>query len=184
MGLKLIITVAADSLSPHGTGSLGGSVLNEKLDMITSNFLWLSIIVCHICWRMTWFKMVRRSSRNVGAPRASTFTLGCKIFYSKIRTIWWRYQVETLSTLRAICEGNSPVTGEFPSQRPVTRSFDFFYLRLNKRLSKQSWSWWFETPSHPLWRHSNEHNQSWWMCIRTWISYRSVFWMAIGSTEQ
>ena len=35
--------------------------------------------------------------------------------------------------------GNSPVTGEFPSHRPVTRSFDiFFALRLNKRLSKQS----------------------------------------------
>ena len=25
---------------------------------------------------------------------------------------------------------------------------------LNKRLSKQSWGWWFETPSHSLWRHS------------------------------
>ena len=36
--------------------------------------------------------------------------------------------------------------GEFPTQRPVTRSFDiFFYLRLNKRLSKQPWGWWFET---------------------------------------
>ena len=34
--------------------------------------------------------------------------------------------------------------GEFPTQRPVTRSFDvFFDLRLNKRLSKQSWGWWF-----------------------------------------
>ena len=32
----------------------------------------------------------------------------------------------------------------------------FFYLRLNKRLSKQSWGWWFETASHPLWRHYNE----------------------------
>ena len=52
--------------------------------------------------------------------------------------------------------GNSPVTGEFPAQRPVTRSFDvFFDLRLNKRLSKQSCDWWFETPSRPLWRHSN-----------------------------
>ena len=30
-------------------------------------------------------------------------------------------------------------TGEFPTRRPVTRSFDvFFDLRLNKRLSKQS----------------------------------------------
>ena len=46
--------------------------------------------------------------------------------------------------------------GEFPTQRPVTRSFDvFFDLRLNKRLSKQSWRWWFETPSWSLWRHRN-----------------------------
>ena len=46
--------------------------------------------------------------------------------------------------------------GEFPAQRPVTRSFDvFFDLRLNKRLSKQWWGWWFETLSHPLWRHRN-----------------------------
>ena len=46
--------------------------------------------------------------------------------------------------------------GEFPAQRPVTRSFDvFFDLDLNKRLSKQSWGWWFETPSWSLWRHCN-----------------------------
>ena len=53
--------------------------------------------------------------------------------------------------------GNSLVPGEFPTQRPVTRSFDvFFVLRLNKRLSKQSWGWLFETLSRPLWRHRNE----------------------------
>ena len=52
--------------------------------------------------------------------------------------------------------GNSPVTGEFPSHRPVTRSFDvFFDLRLNKGLSKQSRHRWFETPSLSLWRHCN-----------------------------
>ena len=46
--------------------------------------------------------------------------------------------------------------GEFPTQRPVTRSFDvLFDLSLNKRLSKQSWGWWFETQSCPLWRHCN-----------------------------
>ena len=62
-----------------------------------------------------------------------------------------------ISALLAICVGNSPVPGEFPAQRPVTRSFDvFFHLPPNKRLSKQSWGWWFETPSGPLWRHSNE----------------------------
>ena len=64
--------------------------------------------------------------------------------------------METFSVLLALCAGNSPVTGEFPSQRPVTRSFGvFFDLRLNKRLSKHSWGWWFETPSRPLWRHCN-----------------------------
>ena len=46
--------------------------------------------------------------------------------------------------------------GEFPTQRPVTWSFDvFFDLRLNKRLSKQQWGWWFETPSWSLWRQCN-----------------------------
>ena len=53
---------------------------------------------------------------------------------------WWRYQMGTFSALLAFCAGNSPVTDEFPAQRPVTRSFDvFFDLRLNKRLSKQLW---------------------------------------------
>ena len=51
---------------------------------------------------------------------------------------WWRHQIKTFSALLAICAGNSPVTGESPTQRPVVRSFDvFFDLRLNERLSKQ-----------------------------------------------
>ena len=70
---------------------------------------------------------------------------------------WWRYQMEILSASLTICAGNSPVTGEFPAQRPVTRSFDvFFNLRLNKRLRKHSRGWWFETQSQPLWRHCND----------------------------
>ena len=69
---------------------------------------------------------------------------------------WWRHEMETFSSLLAICAGNSPVPGEFPAQRPVTRSFDVFIdLRLNKRLSKQSWGWWFQMPLRPLWRHRN-----------------------------
>ena len=64
--------------------------------------------------------------------------------------------MDTFSALLAICAGNSPVPGEFPTQRPVTRSFDIFFdLRLNKWLSKQSWGWWFETPSHQVWHHRN-----------------------------
>ena len=70
---------------------------------------------------------------------------------------WCRHQMETFSALLAICAGNSPVPGEFPTQRPVTRSFDvYFDLRPDKRLSRQSWGWWFETLSHSLWRHRND----------------------------
>ena len=51
---------------------------------------------------------------------------------------------------------NNGDAGDFPSQRPVTRSFDvFFDLHLNKKLSKQSIRWWFETLLRPLWRHCN-----------------------------
>ena len=55
--------------------------------------------------------------------------------------------------------------GEFPAQRPVMPSFVFFDLRLNKRLSRQPWGWWCETPSWWLWRQGNDcyvfdgHNQ-------------------------
>ena len=69
---------------------------------------------------------------------------------------WWGQQMKIFFALLAICAGNSPVLGEFPAQRPVTRSFDvFFDRRLNKWLRKQSWGWWFETLSRPLWRHCN-----------------------------
>ena len=72
-------------------------------------------------------------------------TLNEKIFFP-----WWRHQMETFSALLAICAGNSPVPGEFPAERPVTRSFDvFFDMSPKKGLRKQSWCWWFETLSCP-----------------------------------
>ena len=62
--------------------------------------------------------------------------------------------------------------GDFPAQRLVTRSFDvFFDLRLNKQLSKQSYGWWFETLSRPLWHHCNgfgtflKPSPSTWLCV-------------------
>ena len=71
-------------------------------------------------------------------------------------TSWWRHQMESISALLDLCVGNSSVTGEFPSQMPVTRSFDvFFDLRLKIRLSKQSLRRLFETPSRSSSRHCN-----------------------------
>ena len=84
-------------------------------------------------------------------------SVGQVLISYECNTSWWRHQMETFSALLALCAGNSPVIGEFPLQRPVTRSFDvFFDLPLNKQLSKQSWSWWFETPSCSLWCHCND----------------------------
>ena len=69
---------------------------------------------------------------------------------------WWRHKMETFSVLLALSAENSPVNGEFPSQSPVTRSFDvFFDLLLNKRLNKQSRRLWFEIPSRSWWRRFN-----------------------------
>ena len=106
----------------------------------------------------------------------------------KLLFSWWRHQMETFSALLDLCAGNSPVTGEFPSQRPVTRSLDIFFdLHLNKRLSKQSWGWWIETPSRSLWRHCNVQLSSWqgshkWsrtrQCHKTYVNWylpRSTF---------
>ena len=83
--------------------------------------------------------------------------------------------METFSALLALCGRNSPVTGESPSQRPVTRSFDvFFDLRLNKRLSKQWRRRWFETPLRSLWRYCH-----------SWLKMRNIDrpWPSISSSE-
>ena len=62
--------------------------------------------------------------------------------------------MEAFSAILAFCAGNSPVTGEFPEQRPVTQSFDvFFDLGPSQQLSKQLRRRIFETPSRSLWRH-------------------------------
>ena len=68
-----------------------------------------------------------------------------KVVSFRGRSPWWRHQMETFPALPVLCTGNSPVTSEFPSQRPVTPRFDVsLHQRLNKRLNKQSWGWWFQ----------------------------------------
>ena len=85
--------------------------------------------------------------------------------------------------------GNPPVSGGFPSQRPVTRSFDvFFDLRMNKRLSSQSRCQWFETPSRSLWRHCNGlmlcvfyHRPLFHKSVPVWLPRRPLYpqWVAV-----
>ena len=94
-------------------------------------------------WKYRWIK---------SPHEVCTLHVYFTLFGQKRVKSWWRRQMGAFSALLALC-----VTGEFPSQKPVTRSFDvFFDLRLNKRLSKQSWGWWYQTPSRSLWRHCND----------------------------
>ena len=103
----------------------------------------------------------RSALSNILVTRASisqnTWLMKNELYVLVHGVLWWCHQMETFSALLALCVGKSPITGEFPTQRPVTWSFDvFFDLRPNKQLSKHSRFWWFETPSRSLWRHSNE----------------------------
>ena len=89
----------------------------------------------------TWFKVFEKNVDsahdclwNTCAFKYITVTLTVLLhnLYRNKQYAWWRHQMETCSALLAISAGNSPVSGEFPAQRPVTRSFDvFFDLRLN-----------------------------------------------------
>ena len=94
------------------------------------------------------------------------------------RKIRWSYSVS--DNRHHLCQ---PVTGEFPSQRPVTRSFDvFFDMPLNKRLSKQSRRRWFETLLSPLWRNRNALdscvNRNMFLSVSLTIShYRFRWWL-------
>ena len=134
-------------------------------------------IICYSFYMHNWVKFPYLWRRSSGRPvqccilwQRGEVRRGClcnclAIMQTRIYwdLAWWRHQMETFSVLLALCAGNSPVTGEFPSQRPVTRIFYvFFHLCLNKRLSKQSWGWRFETPSRPLWCHCNGEI---WYCL-------------------
>ena len=96
---------------------------------------------------------------------------------------WWRSFMMTSSNgnIFRVTSHLCGVPGEFPTQRTVTRSSDvYFDLRPNKRLSKHSWGWWFETSSRPLWRHHNVgpifvKDNLWtvliWLLQRPWVWY-------------
>ena len=79
-----------------------------------------------------------------------------------------RHLIETFSALLTLCKGKPPVTGGFPLQKPMTRSFDvFFGMGLNKWLSKQSKCRWFETPCRSLCCRCSD--QFWGIYRKIWI---------------
>ena len=145
--------------------SAAADVINHNRSKIGRFKLqWKSLVVLVRDCRVYSANMGMRSSQY------SRLTSSCLRSITLEGYSWWRHQMEAFSALLALCAGNSPATGEFPTQRPVTRRFDvYFHLCLNKRLSKQSWGWWFETPLRSLWRHCNVyfcfHIMFMWLCV-------------------
>ena len=77
-------------------------------------------------------KFFVRQASAVCIPTSNTTSYTQLTHYARVSIqhmldSWWRHQMETFSALLTICAGNSPVTGEFPAQRPVTRNFDVFF---------------------------------------------------------
>ena len=106
----------------------------------------------HIYWHMNCLKTSMLSIQNyklLGSPMMTSSN--GSVF--RVTSPWWG-------------------TGEFPSQRSMTRIFDvFFDLHLNKRLSKQPRHQWFETPSHSLWRHRSART------TRNWTFFSIIYFL-------
>ena len=121
------------------------SMVSKKVDLCNYRVVWNSVLnltmanslatrECCNDFKSVIFKLV---IQNCVLSTCSEITL--RPMPHNPTNTWWRHQMETYSTLLALCAGNSPITGKFRSQRPVTQGIDIFFdLRLNKRLSKQS----------------------------------------------
>ena len=103
------------------------TIICHTLDEIRSiQARFLSLMAC--LQPRAWYIRIQALSNHKADQWFSGITW--TIFYNievHVPIAWWRHQMGTFSALLALCEGNPPVTGGFPSQRPVTRSFDVFF---------------------------------------------------------
>ena len=112
-------------------------------------------ILCYSCW-ITCCYCIFVANSSINRAFFQSYNLFC------CRTVTVNMM---MSSNRNILRVIGPLCGEFTGHRwiPRIKASDaelwcfFFYLCLNKRLSKQSWGWWFETPSCSLWRHCNAY---------------------------
>ena len=111
--------------------------------------------------------LTHRENTNLGnsynSPHSSSWVIDCITMTTSSNGNIFRFT-------GPLC-GEFTGPGEFPAQRPVTRSFDVcFDLRPNKWLSKQSWGWWFETLSWSLWRQCSvwNHFMAWGLHGEPW----------------
>ena len=148
-------SVPADASAPDGAEPSAGPVLiSKKLRFYMTFRVWLLVILNYLCWPddigRRYLQIFCGTSNINSAPSTHTTsthpyrhttppTPGTSMMTSSNGNIF--------RVTGPLC-GEFTGPGEFPAQRPVTRSFDvFFDLRPYNQLSKQPWGWWFQTPS-------------------------------------
>ena len=93
--------------------------------------------------------------RTLGTNFSELFSVIHTFLFKKMQIKMWSVKRRQLLSQPQSADKAVRIS-RFPSKRPVMRNFViFFYLHLNKRLSKQSRRWLFKTPSRPSWRHSD-----------------------------
>ena len=158
---KCTVAMLGGPCSQHVTGNtswlnqLQSAIMRDKLlpEEMSNNLTHIYIVSL---W--SWLQLSYTTTGiNDGLAKVGTTSfVKLNSDHSELNCSWWRHQMEIFSALLAFCAGNSPVTGAFHAQRPLTRSFDVpFDLHLNQQLSKQWRRRWFETPSRSLWSHCN-----------------------------
>ena len=135
------------------------------LTTFLNGYLWMNLIVISLQFHwgnlFLWIQLTMRRYwfipwLGVDRQQAITWTnidQDSGVIWLHVDVITWKHFPRYWPFMREF-------TGHrwIPAQRPVTRGFDvFFDLRLNKRLNKQSWDWWFETQLRPLWRHCTDN---------------------------
>ena len=144
------------------TGEVCFIITCEILYRSTVYMIYLTVIILR--WGIScYIKTIRCNFYTFAVFKPKHAEIWCLLFhYSYIKSqlvyftlmIFHKYTISYHIVIYSSNDYMTPVTGEFSTQRPATRSFDvFFDLRLNKRLSKQWWGWRFGMPSGPLWRH-------------------------------
>ena len=117
-----------------------------------SNFIWPRYIKSLLYMYMSYFVMcISQYQPLTDAPYSpklfrllhwhwdSRIIAPFPIKYRKNLDTWWRHQIGTFSALLVLCAGNSPVTGKFPAQRPVTWSFGVFFVLFTFRWCRHNW---------------------------------------------
>ena len=125
--------------------------------MTSRNLVKIQVMVC--CWRhraFTWINIELCSRVEFTRRRFSRGTCSryqsLKCVFKHDDVIKWKHFPDYWPFVRGIHRSRW-----IPRTKASDADLMFSLIcALNKRLSKQSWGWWFETPSCPLWRYCNE----------------------------